>query len=785
MPGIGIGIGIGFGSAGRWSSYWTNRSLFFLDGTIITVGESKYFKDRSSAARNFLITDYDFDSTWTKGFPYKSAATISAPAADAALIAADINNFLYDSDGTPNQIPVVSLFQDIDYEHKIFCKHVVQITDTNEVEMYEPRVLEIFMTVAALSSIDLIKAQTYFNVPVEVVNNVAWIDTVAGVDATGNGTKALPYKTFAKALTMVTDTGTIYLKTGDLALTCLLTKGISIIGTGYSLNSLTGTGTCFWCSNTGTSPLIIKGIVCNGGAAIGIRLDANAGNVLLQSNKITANSVVYGTTVNGAVGYAAKYNVLTGQHFINFNNVILDTNYIGSFAVPVRLYANLVSKNNLYKGTSSRLIQRHANTTSILLLGDNLANGSLFVDQAIATETTVTVNRCRANLTTGSFISLVDAASKVTFLITNNIINQTGNANLNIVIALGNSVTIDNNIITGLRGYIARVTALTEGKELTVSNNICKSNYGQVILATDYTASIYNNIIISETEGSKILCTSVKYDNISVLIHNNYMVTKAGTGPFVLIGTEYSTAIDGRLNGSKVYNNRFSGPGDWGNDPGALHGLFTWNQAVEWCYNYLSGSFLGYVFKSNGGTFVNKIHHNLIENCGASFTIKGIKGTLIYNNTNLDSGGYDGLSESVVGVEGDSGSSKVKNNIIVDLFSTYAQIQIAVNNFTGCEFNKNVYYNPNAANARHAVVEDITYTIEEWQAILQDLNSIIQNPNLDSNLNPETPFTTGEDLGVAYDDGLDASTTWGNENTVPVVVTKQQGENWDIGAYVH
>jgi len=43
----------------------------------------------------------------------------------------------------------------------------------------------------------------------------------------------------------------------------------------------------------------------------------------------------------------------------------------------------------------------------------------------------------------------------------------------------------------------------------------------------------------------------------------------------------------------------------------------------------------------------------------------------------------------------------------------------------------------------------------------------------------------GVDLGVDYDDGLDAMTNWGNKNTVPNVITKQQGANWDIGAYVH
>ena len=62
------------------------EALFWLDGVIVTEGENKYFRDKTTNDRKFLITDYDFDSTWIAGFPYKSAATISAPAADAALL---------------------------------------------------------------------------------------------------------------------------------------------------------------------------------------------------------------------------------------------------------------------------------------------------------------------------------------------------------------------------------------------------------------------------------------------------------------------------------------------------------------------------------------------------------------------------------------------------------------------------------------------------------------------------------------------------------------------------
>ena len=184
-----------------WSSYWTQQSLFFLDGTITDVAGTKYFVDKSANGRNFLITGYDFDAAWTTGFPYKSAATISAPAADAALIAADINNFLYDAGGTPNQIPVISLFQDIDYEHKIFCKHVAQAVDGNGVEVTEPYVSHVFMATDVLAGADLTKAYTDFGVTAEVAGAL-WVGT------------GETYATNQLAINAAAAGNTIYSKTG-------------------------------------------------------------------------------------------------------------------------------------------------------------------------------------------------------------------------------------------------------------------------------------------------------------------------------------------------------------------------------------------------------------------------------------------------------------------------------------------------------------------------------------------------------------------------------------------
>lgn len=208
-------------------------ALFYLDGTIIEDGGNFYFQDRTANGRDFLITSKDFATSFV-GFPYKSAATISAPSGDAALIAADVNGFLYTA-GTPNQIPVVSFFQDIDYEHKLFTRHAAQVVDGNLLETYEPRVLEVALYSSARAGADLTACQTYYSVPTEDVSTMAWLSPT-GNDTTGDGSKALPYRSLSKIVgsTKVN----IYLKTGNYDMGSSLTftgaTQLNIIGTGFA-----------------------------------------------------------------------------------------------------------------------------------------------------------------------------------------------------------------------------------------------------------------------------------------------------------------------------------------------------------------------------------------------------------------------------------------------------------------------------------------------------------------------------------------------------------------------
>jgi hypothetical protein len=210
-------------------------ALFWLDGLI----SGTQLLDKSGNGRHFTITEKDFADGWMVGMPYKSAATISAPVGDATLIAADINNYLYASNGTPNQIPVISLFQDVDYEHKLFCRHFAQVIDAYGVETNEPRVLDIVLYNTVKTGGELTNCQTYYGVPVENTSTSVWLSPL-GNDSTGNGTKATPYRTLSK----VRDTTktVVYCKTGAYNYTGAVTwtgaTKLNIIGIGLCTSDM-------------------------------------------------------------------------------------------------------------------------------------------------------------------------------------------------------------------------------------------------------------------------------------------------------------------------------------------------------------------------------------------------------------------------------------------------------------------------------------------------------------------------------------------------------------------
>ena len=207
---------------------------FLLDGTIIQIGGNYYFKDRTKNNRHFLITGYDFPTGWTHGFPYKSAATISAPANDFELWAYDVDSFLYDGNHNPRQIPVISLFQNIGYVNRLFCKHESQQLDANGVETYEPRVSQIVLYRTVKTSTQLTNCNSHFGVPVKSVTHIR------EVAPTGK-----TYSTISAAMSAASTGDTIYVYRGDYNLSTsyfTFNKTVTIKTLGF-VRLITTTGT--------------------------------------------------------------------------------------------------------------------------------------------------------------------------------------------------------------------------------------------------------------------------------------------------------------------------------------------------------------------------------------------------------------------------------------------------------------------------------------------------------------------------------------------------------------
>jgi hypothetical protein len=771
-------------------------SLCCLSGEVIQISSNYYLKDISGNNRHFLITGYDWSTdigTSYNVIPYRTNATISAPIGDSALISADVTNgFLYTS-GTPNNIPIINFFQNIDYENKIFCKEYIQLLDSNNVELSPSGVRYITIYSAAQTLANLSYCNTFFNVPA-ITTGALWIDPINGNDSTGNGTQITPYKTFATTVAATATGGTIYIKTGDLANVCTITnKGVIITGIGYCRNT-TATANSFTYSNNNSTANIVQGFTCVVTSGTNIGLGTMFGGLTIQRMNMTAGMVIYASSNSTGVPLIVKNSVINGRLLPNTDLLEVYSSYItlsvgtqGIVNYGTVGTANFTSAYNKYISGFNTLLQRKTNTTAISFFNDTI-NGNLMYDEAIATDTNVIVNYCKLSPnTTGTFMSVVNTSNHINFTITNNTCNQTytsAGTGFNLkgynIIFTGNNVINQNNCIITATSNIA-------GKTFNFSNNICNSIYYHYINSTDYIFTAANNVILS-SNSSQIIATAVSFNAIPATIYNNYMQSKVTNNvPFIRIGTEYSTTIDGYMNGSSVYNNRFSGPRDYGNDPQAMHGLFCWSQQVNWHHNYLSGSNLGFVIKSNSGTFAHQIYSNIIKDVYSSFTLKGSKGALIYNNLSIgiQAKGYDGLSETQTGATGDSGNSIVKNNIF---YTTNAASSFIITiqdatNATGCVFNNNLYYAPNFSGIG-VIASNYYYTLANWQGQGYDTNSVNQNPNFRSSSEfwSNSPITIGENLGTNYISGLDTITNW--NNPLNIKLKNRNTTIWQIGAYI-
>ena len=702
-------IGVPFGGGGQSiPAPFSSDMLFFLNGEIELSGSDYYFVDKTSNGRNFLITGYDFDSTWTAGLPYKTAATISAPAGDAILIAADINNFLYDSGGTPNQIPVVSLFQDIDYEHKIFCRHAAQQVDaiTGE-ETYEARVLDITMYSTVKSGADLTTCQTYFSVPAE--SGTAYWVSKTGND-TNDGSKASPWLTLTKCndaggRTVYVKTG-IYVENGSQANFYMAQSG-DIKGLGLCEVRQTASSSVIYAVGTGAK--ILTGLIFNAGGAGAdyvVRFFNNVSNIKFNRCKF------YGADTR-------DFNISSAPNGVHeFNNCIINT----------------VSTYGFYIGSN------------------------------------VTINGCHIN-SSGTYGIYTGALT-----------------------AAGNFVFNYNKVISSCATGFAYLFQLDQfNLDINYNKFSISKGYGFSTSNQKELSFLYNIFKVTGTGGTPLyyVKTDATTPITNAKANYNYINSVNETGYGIHIGADGGTigAWNDTIANIEVIGNTLLGA--IYNDPSKLgsttHGIlvgFHKNSIIK--YNYVNGYGIG-IIKKHGGVAdtAGVVFYNLIVNCVQGIYSKGAAGVLVYNNT-------------------------IYNDLITNLKAIRLSENLGGDGAINCVFRNNIVYNTHALGATDGLLSfdaaslaglDSDYNslystsgfvyngttaftdLADWQDELQDLHSIATNPIL-INYIPVNPIV-GLSLDAVYDDGLDASTDWGNDNTTPTIVTKQQGATWDIGAYVH
>jgi len=730
-------------------------ALFWTDGIIIDVAGAKYFKGKKGS-RNFLITNYDFDTTWDLGYPYKSAATISAPAGDAVLIAADINNFLYAGDGTPNQIPVVSLFQDIDYEHKLFCRHALQVLDSNGVETYEPRVLDIVLYANIKSGNDLTACQSYYGVPTESAT-AKWVSKT-GNDGTGDGTKIKPYLTIEKAYKTFVAGTTVYVKSGvyteeyngttiryfyadkagAFAITGLGRVEMRTISTTYVIRLVDGT-------------LTLNRILLNGEGNTTNIIDSypNNNKAILNKCKLYGSTSKYiNTTVNAVINDFEINNCIfsdSGKTITTVDGCTIIGSYINGLI-------NSVNKFNYNKCVHTSTTNHIAN-----LIGANMECNYNTVSCANSFFVASTATSAQ-NLTAKYNNITFNWASAGTAIPVCHVNNQ-------YIVPI-----IEHNTITSL------------------TTNITDNIY-YIYLPQCTTPIISNNKIISLTQYATYgvyVTANAGFATGKCTINGNCIKLNTTSGMLLTLGNE--TTLTGKFDNSEIIGNHFIGHLlDYPLVAGTEHGILL-NAGINMTFanNNTEYCWLGLVIKTGGGdTYTSGgVYANIFYNNGRDIWCRKIKGLLIANNTLHGTSAYDKYSGGRIYIDSFDGFTStgvlVKNNIISQE-SAYFRIGMDAAAYAGGCVISNSTISPN---------NQLVYNGSAYKTFAQATSDGVLVDCLNQNVTfkssteiwPIPAITGGEILSSPYNYILNTSTNWGSSTQIPIIILFNNTTG-QIGAY--
>jgi len=692
-------------------------------------------KDMANANVDTIdVNNIDFDITL--GYiPLKTLATMQF-----------ISNVPDDTAFINHEVPPTVIFPNIDYTDRKFFKFEEHLLAVDSLEVHPARLTGITFYSTALTGDNKTLAYNYFDVP-EFNSSAKVLDFYGGSNA-ADGSLATPYLTWAKAIANVSSGDTIYIKSStSKLLSNASTKGVYVIGLGNVIKD-GGTSVTAFTSAATSGYISIENIYVKS-SNTGLTLTSPTVNSKVKNCYIKGNYPIYNVT-GTTTKLNVDNNVLIGQERLLISTDFKE-NYFKSDIYGAYYGISITSKWDCYNNSyalqfiagSKNYDAKFCKFNCPLFYSENTTPSeylSINIDRCLLTQK-LNTNIATHKLRPKDMSITIKNCEIVGF---NYLSNNYININADTIKFINNTFEMGsvNAAITGI--------GINDSSVMIIENNTFASTGNYLIYPQNYNVIARNNIFQSDSTCT-IQIRSLGYDSLDIVIDSNTFLSENGSGAFIVIGTEPFLSTDSCIKGY-IRDNKMYGPGYYGNAAGSKHGVLVWNQSIDFINNYINGSFLGFVIKSNGGTYDNNIYNCVVENCSSPLTIKGVQGTEIYNNTFINAGIATFSYEDNEGASGYSGNTKYKNNIIIsDIVSNYALGFENDEDTIGCEFENNIYYNYTDVTRLESLGY---YNLSEWQSQGFDINSYISNPLLDATYTPATgsdAINNGADLGITTD----------------------------------
>jgi len=764
---IGNYIGIGKSSGKSWSSYWLtpNKSdqLFCLPGITFESGGNTYLRDVSGKNRHFLITDLDWsdDSRVSDLLPFKTIATISAPVGDATLIAADVDNFLYDAGGNPNALRPQHFFQNIDYKNKLFCRHTTQVLNADNTEKIYSGIKDITLYANAKTGTDLTTCNTYFSVPAKVTSNVIWVGMDGNDSAPGDGSEAHPYRTVTKAMTMITNnsTKTIYIKTGDYYSATYYFKDLT-----YTATNVTFYG-------------------------IGRTLLGAADNTYILYWKESGLCHIYGLNFygNNSMPIYASYSTRPD----NVDRCIFNTPLGISHITSPAFTRNLLIGN----GVGGFILDWKADTLGSAT--ENMFYNAVFTAtnrSLVATKTTFNYNKVYWNKASAAMLTLNGTCFDVMYNVVNQVNGNYFFYNGYYDATKGNAVFSYNTVTIDV-GHIFGDNVANRYTSVTVNNNTINhtslTGFSCLAYSMKYvdTLTMNYNVVTSVSKNGFSLVEMVPAagQSVAITIKYNYVNSKSAIMGAIINFSE--ATIANVYDGAEIMYNYLKG-GIVENYLETLnvHGILARSgKNMKIAYNWIEGCAIGIVYKNEGvANTSGGIYGNILINNRVDVYLRGCNEARIYNNVFYKDSTIANTNSYFVTADfqvANNTNCFFENNIFVRLNSV---VNVALFNIqaaslaAGTKIKRNIVYCPDYT-AGHWLYDGASYySLADSVTAGYAENIDETNPQITASRPYPVPAIEGAtDLGADFDDGLDVSSMWTQD-----VVLKQQGASWQYGAFV-